>query len=97
MLAIVSYNQPVTKSFIEAVRGVDSDGIVNSLCDKGLIRENGHLDAPGRPSLFCTTDAFLRCFGLESLNQLPQIDIEQQPSQISLDEQSAPVSEAESE
>lgn len=87
VLAIVSYNQPVTKSFIEAVRGVDSDGIVNSLCDKGLIRECGHLDAPGRPSLFCTTDAFLRCFGLESLDQLPRIDVEQMPSQVLLEEQ----------
>lgn len=88
VLAIVSYNQPVTKSFIEAVRGVDSDGIVNSLCDKGLIRECGHLDAPGRPSLFSTTDAFLRCFGLESLDQLPRIDVDTQASQISLEEAS---------
>ncbi len=78
VLAIVSYNQPVTKSFIETVRGIDSDSIVNTLCDKGLLRENGHLDAPGRPVLFSTTDAFLRCFGLESLDQLPQIDVEKQ-------------------
>lgn len=81
VLAIVSYNQPVTKSFIETVRGVDSDGVVNSLCDKGLIRECGFLDAPGRPVLFCTTDNFLRCFGLESLSQLPKIDIAGQPPQ----------------
>lgn len=82
VLAIVSYNQPVTKAFVEAVRGVDSDGTVNSLCDKGLIRECGHMDAPGRPALFATTDAFLRCFGLESLSQLPQIDIEPEPTLI---------------
>ena len=78
VLAIVSYNQPVTKSFIETVRGVDSDSIVNTLCDKGLLKESGHLDAPGRPVLFCTTDAFLRCFGLETLDELPQIDVEKQ-------------------
>lgn len=76
VLAIVSYNQPVTKSFIETVRGVDSDAVVNSLCDKGLIRECGVLDAPGRPTLFCTTENFLRCFGLESLSQLPKLDLE---------------------
>ena len=78
VLAIVSYNQPVTKSFVETIRGVDSDSIVNSLCDKGLLRESGHLDAPGRPALFTTTDAFLRCFGLESLEQLPHIETERQ-------------------
>lgn len=78
VLAIVSYNQPVTKSFIETVRGIDSDSIVNTLCDKGLLKESGHLDAPGRPVLFSTTDAFLRCFGLETLDQLPQIDVEKQ-------------------
>ncbi|MDD4125217.1 MAG: SMC-Scp complex subunit ScpB [Eubacteriales bacterium] len=78
VLAVVSYNQPVTKSFIETIRGVDSDGIVNSLCDKGLIRECGHLDAPGRPTLFGTTESFLRCFGLESISRLPKIDLEEQ-------------------
>ncbi len=78
VLAIVSYNQPVTKAFVETVRGTDSDSVVNSLCDKGLLRESGHLDAPGRPALFSTTDAFLRCFGLDSLEQLPQIDAETQ-------------------
>lgn len=82
VLAIVSYNQPVTKTFIETVRGVDSDSIVNSLCDKGLIRECGHLDAPGRPTLFGTTESFLRCFGLESLSQLPKIDAEEQPTLV---------------
>ncbi len=78
VLAVVSYNQPVTKTFIEAVRGVDSDGIVNTLCDKGLIKECGHLDAPGKPALFATTENFLRCFGLESISQLPKIDLEEQ-------------------
>jgi len=76
VLAITAYNQPVTRSYIEAVRGVDSSSIVSSLCDKGLIFESGQMDAPGRPSLFSTTDAFLRCFGLESLDQLPELDLQ---------------------
>ena len=73
VLAVIAYNQPVTRSFIEAVRGVDSAYIVTSLADKGLIAEGGQLDAPGRPTLFVTTDAFLRCFGLSSLSELPDI------------------------
>ena len=72
VLAIVAYHQPVTRSFIETVRGIDSSSIVSSLCDKGLLAERGFLDAPGRPTLFGTTDAFLRCFGLESLRDLPE-------------------------
>lgn len=75
VLAITAYNQPVTRSFIEQVRGIDSASIVNSLCDKGLIAERGYLDAPGRPVLFCTTDAFLRCFGLSSIDDLPETDV----------------------
>ena len=71
VLAVIAYNQPVTRSFIEQVRGVDSSSIVSSLTDKGLIRERGCLDAPGHPSLFVTTDSFLRCFGLSSLDELP--------------------------
>ena len=71
VLAIIAYNQPVTRVFIEQVRGVDSSQIVMSLCDKGLVKEDGYLDAPGRPMLFSTTDAFLRCFGLSSLADLP--------------------------
>ncbi len=75
VLAIVAYNQPVTRMFIEQVRGVDSSYIVASLMDKGLIAERGTLDAPGRPTLFGTTDSFLRCFGLESLAELPMVDL----------------------
>lgn len=73
VLAIVAYNQPVTRSFIETVRGIDSASIVANLCDKGLLYESGHLDAPGRPLTFSTTDSFLRCFGLESLSELPDV------------------------
>lgn len=87
VLAITAYNQPVTRSYIEAVRGVDSSSIVASLCDKGLIYESGQLDAPGKPSVFSTTDAFLRCFGLESLDRLPSLDEEgDEPDNVTIDE-----------
>lgn len=71
VLAIVAYNQPVTRAFIDTVRGVDSSYATTSLCEKGLIEVTGHLDAPGRPALLCTTDKFLRVFGLSSLSELP--------------------------
>lgn len=71
VLAVIAYNQPVTRSFIDAVRGVDSSYAVNSLLEKELIAVSGRLDAPGRPALFCTTDKFLRVFGLNSLTELP--------------------------
>ena len=85
VLAIVAYNQPVTRSFIEMVRGVDSSAIVASLCEKGLITERGTLDAPGRPTIFGTTDAFLRCFGLESIAELPKAELAVASEQISLE------------
>lgn len=75
VLAIVAYNQPVTRSFIETVRGVDSSYVVGALMDKGLICEKGYLDAPGRPTLLGTGDNFLRCFGLESLDELPDTGV----------------------
>jgi segregation and condensation protein B len=71
VLATVAYNQPVTRAFIDTVRGVDSSYATTSLCEKGLIEVTGHLDAPGRPALLCTTDKFLRVFGLSSLSELP--------------------------
>ncbi len=71
VLAIVAYNQPLTRSFIDQVRGVDSSYAVNSLIDKGLMESCGRLDAPGRPMLYVTTDKFLRVFGLNSLSELP--------------------------
>lgn len=85
VLAIVAYNQPVTRSFIEMVRGVDSSSIVSSLVEKGLIAERGTLDAPGRPILFGTTDAFLRCFGLERLEDLPNAELQSAGEQVSFD------------
>ncbi|MBE6639063.1 MAG: SMC-Scp complex subunit ScpB [Ruminococcaceae bacterium] len=71
VLAIVAYNQPVTKAFIETVRGVDSSWAVSSLLDKSLIESKGRLDAPGKPILYGTTPDFLRCFGINSLADLP--------------------------
>ncbi len=75
VLAIVAYNQPVTRSFIETVRGVDSAYVVGSLLDKGLLCEKGVLDAPGKPTLLGTGEGFLRCFGLESLSDLPDASL----------------------
>ncbi len=72
-LTIVAYNQPVSRSFIEQVRGVDSSSTVASLVEKGLIEEAGRMDLPGRPVSFRTTDVFLRCFGLSSLTELPPL------------------------
>lgn len=73
VLAIVAYNQPVTRAYIDTVRGVDSSYAVNSLLERGLIESKSRLDAPGRPMLYTTTTAFLRCFGLSSLENLPML------------------------
>lgn len=72
-LTIIAYNQPVSRSFIEQVRGVDSSSSISSLEEKGLIEEAGRLDLPGRPVSFRTTDVFLRTFGLTSLAELPPL------------------------
>lgn len=73
VLAIIAYNQPVSRSFIEQVRGVDSSSTVQTLLQKGLVEEAGRLDLPGRPLSFRTTDVFLRTFGISSLSQLPPL------------------------
>ncbi len=80
VLTIIAYNQPVTKSFVEHIRGTDSSSVVNSLAEKGLLEEAGRLDVPGRPIAYRTTPAFLRCFGFESLDDLPPL-----PGNISAD------------
>ncbi len=74
VLAVVAYNQPVTRAYIDTIRGVDSSYAVNSLLDKGLIEAVGRLDAPGRPMLYGTTEKFLRVFGLTSLSDLPETE-----------------------
>jgi len=70
-LAVVAYFQPVTRAYIEQVRGVDSSYTVSMLCERGLVEECGKLDVPGRPSVFRTTDVFLRTMGVSSLDELP--------------------------
>ena len=71
VLAVVAYNQPVTKAFVEQVRGVDCSGVISSLMQKDLLEERGRLELPGRPLLYGTTDTFLRCFQLSSIEDLP--------------------------
>lgn len=73
VLAVIAYNQPVTKAFIEQVRGVDCSGVVNTLCAKELVEEKGRLELPGRPLVYGTTDNFLRCFSLTDISELPEI------------------------
>ena len=73
VLAVIAYNQPVTKSFVEQVRGVDCSGVIATLCQKKLIEERGRLDLPGRPLLYGTTPEFLRVFGISSLDELPPL------------------------
>ncbi|MEE1013735.1 MAG: SMC-Scp complex subunit ScpB [Clostridia bacterium] len=74
VLAIVAYKQPVTRSTIEHIRGVNCDYVVNRLMERNLIEEKGRLDAPGRPILFGTTQEFLRCFGVATLQDLPEFE-----------------------
>lgn len=79
VLAIIAYNEPVTRSYVDTVRGVDSSYAMSSLSDKNLIEPCGRLDVPGRPILYRTTTTFLRCFGIESLEQLPYVDVQKTP------------------
>lgn len=73
VLAVIAYNQPVTRSFVEQVRGVDCSGVITTLVEKGLIEERGRLELPGKPLLYGTTKNFLRCFNLSDLADLPAI------------------------
>ena len=73
VLTIIAYNQPVSKGFVENVRGIDSSSVVNNLVEKGLVEEAGRLDIPGRPLVYRTTAVFLRSFGLSSTADLPPI------------------------
>ena len=76
VLAIIAYNQPVSRAFIDEIRGVDSSSAVSTLINKNLIEEAGRLDLPGRPISFVTTDNFLRCFDMQSLEDLPPVHAE---------------------
>ena len=77
-LAIIAYKQPITRIDVDEIRGVQSSSMIQRLQLLELIKENGRLDAPGRPILYVTTDKFLDYFGLESLDQLPELDEEKQ-------------------
>ena len=74
-LAIVAYKQPITRGQVEYIRGVNSDGAINRLIERNLIEESGRLDAPGKPILYKTTQNFLRCFGLKTPEDLPEVDL----------------------
>ncbi len=76
-LSIILYFQPVTRPKIDSIRGVNSDGVLKSLLRKGLIQEEGRTDTPGRPILYGTTPELLQHFGINSLNELPKVEIEE--------------------
>ena len=78
-LAIIAYQQPVTRPQIEAVRGVNSDSVIKNLLSKGLIEEAGRTEGPGRPTLYATTPEFLQHFGLTALTDLPPLNFDAQP------------------
>ena len=84
VLAIIAYNPPVTKSFVEQIRGVDCSGVMASLCQKSLIEEKGRLDLPGRPLIYGTTPEFLRCFCISTLDELPSLPSDE--AQVTLEE-----------
>ena len=75
-LAIVAYQQPVTRPQVDSIRGVNSDGVMKSLLHKGLIQDVGRAPGPGRPILYASTPEFLQHFGLSSLNELPPLEME---------------------
>lgn len=73
VLAIIAYNQPVTKAFVEQIRGVDCSGVVSNLVARELIEEKGRLELPGRPLIYGTTENFLRCFNVSDVSELPPL------------------------
>ncbi|HKZ44244.1 MAG TPA: SMC-Scp complex subunit ScpB [Anaerolineales bacterium] len=83
-LAIIAYKQPVTRPDIDAIRGVNSDGVLRSLISKDLILELGRSSGPGRPILYGTTSEFLQYFGLPSLSNLPPLDLSEEESEMQL-------------
>lgn len=74
-LAIIAYNQPVTRAYVDQVRGVDSAYSIGVLIERELIEEKGRMDVPGRPRLYGTTEAFLRVFGLSGVEELPPLSL----------------------
>lgn len=100
VLAVVAYNQPITKAYIEQVRGVDCSGVISTLCQKGLIEEVGRLELPGRPLIYGTTAEFLKCFCINSLDDLPDIpelnekSTEEQEAEIEIEKMEAEIEES---
>lgn len=87
VLTIIAYNQPVSKGFVENVRGIDSSSVINNLVEKGLVEEAGRLDVPGKPIVYRTTAVFLRSFGLSSIAELPPLPgHSEQMSMLEIDE-----------
>lgn len=82
-LAIIAYQQPVTRPQVDSIRGVNSDGMMKSLLSKGLIQESGRTDGPGRPILYSTTPEFLQHFGLSSIMELPPLAAPQESQEES--------------
>jgi segregation and condensation protein B len=78
VLAIIAYRQPITRGQIEAIRGVDSSGVISNLLERQLIHPTGKLEAPGRPTLYGITQTFLKYFGLKDIKELPKLQ-EPQP------------------
>jgi segregation and condensation protein B len=76
-LSIIAYQQPITRPQIDAIRGVNSDGVIKTLLNKGLIDDVGRVDGPGRPILYSTTTEFLKYFGLSSYDELPPLDFDE--------------------
>lgn len=87
VLSVIAYNQPVTKAFVEQIRGVDCSGVIGSLTVKGLIEEQGRLELPGRPLLYGTTENFLKCFNISSVDELPPIPKDEKENEEQNDEQ----------
>ena len=90
VLTIVAYRQPVTRAFIDQLRGVDSGGTLAGLAEKQLIEEAGRLEVPGRPILYRTTERFLQAFALESLDDLPALPALTENEQLEFDTDPAP-------
>jgi segregation and condensation protein B len=85
-LSIIAYQQPVTRPQIDSIRGVNSDGMMKSLLNKGLILESGRTDGPGRPILYSTTPEFLQHFGLSSILELPPLAKPEEEGEMTQDE-----------
>lgn len=100
VLAVIAYNQPVTRSFVEQVRGVDCSGVITTLVEKGLIEECGRLELPGKPLLYRTTKNFLRCFSISDLSELPPLpkaehEVNDVGEQLSIDDEHQEIKETE--